>query len=450
MATKWKYATVPAAQRLDMLRSGNDELYKEEIARTKDAISNRLAAGLDVDEQMKWADSVAYQYNLSKAADMGIDEKNVAKTGYAQRLFGDMTESVTKDKVSSVSAPQKLTSSKYYEDYTGYDRDSLAKSVIDSYVSGINKRAASLNQAYKNYADKISEEYDKKIAELQQQYRKDEKLYREARINDGTSEYSGRTMTDQLKSREQLLDMITQLRNEKDSYLSAAQESLREQLYSLSGDAMQSAADEYYRYNALLSDEKEAEYQKQRDAAEDDKWWQNFSFEKQQADIAAAERADERAAAQIKAENDLRIAEAELALAKSENDRDYEKWLKEFEADIKYQNSKLNSETALNNAKLALDREKFEYEKSSDEKENSDISAYLPESTVQEIKYGNSYKAYLDLAKKVSSMVVFNEKSNGYVKKYSDEQILSLIKTFNISVEEKESICKEIGIKYIG
>ena len=47
-------------------------------------------------------------------------------------------------------------------------------------------------------------------------------------------------------------------------------------------------------------------------------------------------------------------------------------------------------------------------------------------------------------------MVVFNEKSNGYVKKYSDEQILGLIKTFNISVEEKESICKEIGIKYIG
>ena len=71
MATKWKYATIPAAQRISMLKSGNDELYNEEIARTKDAISNRLAAGLDVSEQMKWADTVSYNHNLSKAKSMG-------------------------------------------------------------------------------------------------------------------------------------------------------------------------------------------------------------------------------------------------------------------------------------------------------------------------------------------------------------------------------------------
>ena len=78
MSTKWKYASLPADMRLERLRSGDEALYKEEIARTKDAISKRLSEGVDASEQMKWADTVSYNYNLSKAENMGISPENVA------------------------------------------------------------------------------------------------------------------------------------------------------------------------------------------------------------------------------------------------------------------------------------------------------------------------------------------------------------------------------------
>ena len=74
--TKWKYGTIPATERLSMLRKGNKDLYDEELSRTRDAIENRLAAGLDVSEQMKWGDTISYQYNLSQAEKAGENPEN--------------------------------------------------------------------------------------------------------------------------------------------------------------------------------------------------------------------------------------------------------------------------------------------------------------------------------------------------------------------------------------
>ena len=76
MSTKWKYATMPAEQRLEEVRGGNTELYKEELARTQDVINSRRAVGLDVSEQESWANRVTQNYNLSKS-----QNKNAASHG---------------------------------------------------------------------------------------------------------------------------------------------------------------------------------------------------------------------------------------------------------------------------------------------------------------------------------------------------------------------------------
>ena len=40
MSTKWKYASLPADMRLERLRSGDEALYKEEIAKNIKKITN--------------------------------------------------------------------------------------------------------------------------------------------------------------------------------------------------------------------------------------------------------------------------------------------------------------------------------------------------------------------------------------------------------------------------
>ena len=84
----WVYASLPASERKERIRGGDKELYDSEIARSLDVIGARQALGLDIGEQKDWIDSISYDYNLSNAARMGIDESDVSRTGYADRLLG--------------------------------------------------------------------------------------------------------------------------------------------------------------------------------------------------------------------------------------------------------------------------------------------------------------------------------------------------------------------------
>ncbi len=442
MATKWKYATIPAEQRLSMLKDGNDELYNEEIARTQDAISNRLAAGLDVSEQMKWADTVSYNHNLSKAKSMGIDESKVAKDGYADKLFGNITESVGTKKVSTVSSPKALFDKKYYEDYDTMDRDDVAKSVADSYIRGINERASLLSSGYNKYIKDIEQEYNNKIRDAYKAYEKNEKLYEEQRLNLGYSDRGGRTLTEKAKTREALYDYVNQLESEKNDRKKEAKDSLKSSLYELSGTAMQALSDEYYRYNSLLDDEEMAEYEKLRDSVEDSKWWQEFSLRRTESENDEKARQAEYALSKEKEENDTLLALKELAFKKSESAADYEKWLKEFEAQTSYNNAKLSADIAAEREKNDLDREKFEYEKS---KKDSDSA----ENGKEAEKYGDYYKTCLSAAQRMAQMVRYDESEKRYVPKYSSLELFAWIKQFNLTDAEKRRICSSIGIKYI-
>ena len=442
MATKWKYATIPAAQRLKMLKEGNDELYAEEIARTKDAISNRLAAGLDVSEQMKWADTVSYNHNLKKAKDMGLSEESVAKDGYANKLFADMTESGKKG-VSTVNAPKAIYEKNYKNDYDTMTSDEVARSVTDSYIRGINERASALSSQYNDYAAKLDKEYEKRIREAYKKYNENEKLYEEQRLNGGYSENGGRTLTEKTKARQQLYEYINKLYDEKNDLKEKAKNDLAATLYDMSSKAMGDISDEYYRYNSLLRGQKDAEYEKSRDGIEDDKWWREYELGKSKAE-------SESELARQKEENDKELAEKELAFKQSESAKDYEMWLAKFEADKEAEKARLEADIESDRNKNALDREKFEYEKSKDDDgkkeayENSDNASDAPKGQ----KFGEYYVTCLNLAKRMAKVLVYDNVTKSYLPKYGKDELLSWILSFELSSEEKKKICSSIGIKY--
>ncbi|MBE6622891.1 MAG: hypothetical protein E7621_01675 [Ruminococcaceae bacterium] len=411
MSTKYKYATVPADERLKMLAGGNEELYKEEIARTQDAISARLANGLDVSEQMKWADTVSYNYNLGKAAAMGIDSSNVSKDGYAQRLFGNMTESVGKN-VSTISEPKKITSeTPYYKDPYSRSSESLQQTIIDSYVRAINQRGSVLQKQANDYIKSVNEDYEKQIAEVKKAYEKKNKYLDEALLNEGVSKGGGRVLSEELRMEDEYRDLLKSLQAERDKMIADIRSSLMQDLNTLSSEMMMQASDEYYRYNSLLADEKNAQYQKQRDSVEDEKWW---------ADYYQGKSNDE---------YEKSVTERELEMRQKQNDLDYEKWTKEFEQEVK--NSERDD---------ALAREKFQYSVMQDKK-NADNT-----NSENQAKYGDEYKACLELVREAQKSVVEHKSGDYYEPKYSKEQLLKIINSFDLTEEEKRSIRYELGL----
>lgn len=411
MSTKYKYATVPAQERLKMLAGGNEELYKEEIARTQDAISTRLANGLDVTEQMKWADTVSYNYNLGKAATKGIDASNVPKDGYAQKLFGNMTESVGKN-VSTIAEPKRITSEQpYYKDPYSRSSEDLHQTIIDSYVRAINQRGYALQNQAKDYIKSVNEDYEKKIAEVKKAYEKKNKYLDEAMLNEGASKGGGRVLSEELRMQDEYRDLLKSLQSERDKLIADIRNSLMDNLNALSGEMMAQASDEYYRYNSLLANEKNAQYQKERDSIADEKWRAEFDRNKENDSYERS------------------ITERELEMRQRQNDLDYEKWLKEFEEEVK--NSERDD---------ALAREKFQYSvlqdrKAEEAKKNEDRQ-----------KYGEEYKYCLEIAKEAQMRVAEHKSGEYYESRYSKEQLLKLINSFNLTEEEKRSIIYELGL----
>lgn len=87
MASKWKYAALPAKERLSKIRAGNKEVYESEIARSAEIAKSRKELGLDTTEQRAWIDRVSTAYNKANAERLGIPQSAVNTTGYADRLL---------------------------------------------------------------------------------------------------------------------------------------------------------------------------------------------------------------------------------------------------------------------------------------------------------------------------------------------------------------------------
>ncbi len=92
MANTWKYASLPEAERMERIRGGDGDVYKNEIERAVDVARSREELGLSIDEQKNFIDEVSYHYNLAAASKMGIPAESVNRTGYADRILGENYE----------------------------------------------------------------------------------------------------------------------------------------------------------------------------------------------------------------------------------------------------------------------------------------------------------------------------------------------------------------------
>lgn len=409
MASKWKYATIPAEQRLNMLKEGNDALYKEELARTQDVIASRLEVGLDVKEQMDWADKISYNYELGKAERSGSPTDNISRTGYADQLFGNFSVS-TKNGTSTTSNPQNVKNP-YGKTETSYEK---------AYQRGVNERAQILNNEYATYVQNTTAEFEKKKKQLIKEHERLEKLYAEQSLNDGYSQYGGRSLTEKLRARETLVDALAALDSEKNALILNAQNSLRSQLNDVTSAVAKTISDEYYRHASLNAEKDALEYKRLRDAIDDDFRWQEFLYSK------------ERDAAQDSfTQQDYLLALKKLEQQKYESDMDYETRMKELEADNAYRYRKLDDDKEIAYAKIP---------KSSSDTQEQDI---LGEDYK---KFGETYINYANRARYYATMV--ENTGDGYRKKYSDSEIVDWIKTFPLTEEEKKKICKDLGLKY--
>ena len=348
MATKWKYATVPAEQRLEMLRKGDTSLYDEEIARTADVIKARSDAGLDVTEQMNWADKVSYNYNLAKAADMGIDAAKVAETGYAARLFPEVAgEPAPKE-------PVKKTAKAANEDYM--------QGVTSAYLEAVNSNLDAASRSYNSYITSVNNDYNKKRQQLFEAYREAEKYYDELLKNKGHSAYGGRSMTERLKSAEQLYNALAELDNVRNTAVTEAKNKYDQQMAQMRQAAMTGLSNEQYRYYQLMADKEQLDYSKQRDAAADEKWAKEFEHKALMDKIGFAfDRSKFEHEAEMDNKN-LELDKEQFDYKAEEDAKDrqfkqqqalqqYNMWLAEQEAQKQY-----------NDSKLELDREKFEHQ----------------------------------------------------------------------------------------
>ncbi len=112
MASKWKYASLPASERLNKIRGGDKEVYESEIARSADIINSRKELGLDTSEQRDWIDRVSYTYNLSNAEKLGISPESVNKTCYADVLLGSSGAAGAPKEKRTVTVSGKLAKQK--------------------------------------------------------------------------------------------------------------------------------------------------------------------------------------------------------------------------------------------------------------------------------------------------------------------------------------------------
>lgn len=160
MATKWKYALLPAEERLNRIRGGNKDVYESEIARSVDVANSRKELGLDTSEQRAWIDRVSYNYNLSGAQKLGISPESVNKTGYADRLLGSENTSAQQPK-RFVTVVNKQSRQE------GVVRE-LSKELSQKIASAEQERESVIEWLFNNGIDATSEQGEKFLEQADQ------------------------------------------------------------------------------------------------------------------------------------------------------------------------------------------------------------------------------------------------------------------------------------------
>ncbi len=160
MANKWKYSTLPASERIERIRNGDEDVYNSEIERSNDVIKQRQQAGLDVSEQNKWIENLNYNYGLSKAEKKSTRNKPISINSNEVYAAQKVTE-LFEDYCAKV---------KQTEDEEGHLKEWLLNNGIDEkskvgkeYLDGYRAEAKNkINKHYNEYINSV----DKLFKEL--------------------------------------------------------------------------------------------------------------------------------------------------------------------------------------------------------------------------------------------------------------------------------------------
>lgn len=176
MASIWKYADLPASERLDMIRNGNKDVYDNEVARSLDKIKEREKEGVSTDDQKAWLDTLSYNYNLGAASQIAPGSK-VNKTGYTDVYFG-LGNSGSKKSKKSDDYKVKMTSSGQVQ----FDYE--AGKILEEYMEIFKKLESERNNGEEwllnNGIDKNSETGKKYLIMFDEQLQsKKDKYYNE-------------------------------------------------------------------------------------------------------------------------------------------------------------------------------------------------------------------------------------------------------------------------------
>lgn len=334
--SKWKYATLPASERLELVRSGNSDVYNSEMARTQEVIKARESAGLDTKSQVKWANELGYSYNLANAESMGISADNVDKTGYGERMLSTWKE------------PEKKTENRLRtQSGASLHRVALGQ-----------QRAAKENRIRKRFA-----EYKKQAKKDMENY---SSVIREDLINDGANPNGGKAIEAEIRTKSELMSLLADYDAKMQSAIAennAYYESLADKSYDR---AYKNAVLEFEKQKNSESNDRwyeEQNYKYQRDKVSDDKWQAEYGLEKEKSD------------------EDNRRWDAEFN-RKTERDRvEDEKWREEMDFDREKEDNE--------NARWS---EEFEFEK---EKEKTDNRQWEDRFEFDKEKEATDYEKWL-------------------------------------------------------
>lgn len=314
---KWKYALLPADERIKLVRGGNADVYNSEMARTRSVIKERESLGLDTNSQVDWANKLGYNYNLGNAESMGISPDSVNKTGYGERML------------SSWKEPEK-SSEKKNRTQSG---SSLHRVQLGLYKAAEERRIRKRFAQYKAEAKKDMENYSSVI--------------REDLINNGANPNGGKAIEAELRTREQLMSLLADYDAKMQSaiadnneYYEGLADKSYDRAYKNAALALEKQkqsdendrwyAEKYYDY---LRD-RQSDANRQSENAEDTRRWEaEFARKKERDSVEDETRREEQAYDRRKDEESRARWEKEFAFEKEKEATDKEQWEKRLAFD---------------------------------------------------------------------------------------------------------------------
>ena len=241
--------------------------------------------------------------------------------------------------------------------------------------------------------------------------------------------------------KQELNDFLSELARRKNESIASAHSAAQEAVYKVGSTGLSELSDEFYRYNQLLQKDEENEYQKRRDAIEDDARYRELAAkiesEKLHRDALYAYRAAQLAREEKKNADELALSQSELEFKKASDERDYAKWLKQFETDTALSYGELYRKQQSDRESAAYDRDKLALEAQKLEKSSQKSG---------EVEFGTLYASVLAEADHMKNASVYRGE-NRYAKKYSTQDVLEYIgRQDALTARERLRIIKELGL----